>query len=243
MRSHLPLAHRLAWHYAGHGEPLEDLVQVASLGLVKAARRYDPDRGHAFSTYAHSMITGELKRHLRDRCWAVHVPRHAKERALEVNRMIKAGLERQGGEPSPVQLAERLNLSENEVLDALEARSARFTGSLDAPALPDSGSECPTVSDTLGSPDRGYDQVEARLTWRAALQGLSTLDRRILYLRCLEDRSQRDIAACVGVSQPQVSRVLLRIARLITGTPDPGARNRQARSPSAESTMPSALAA
>ena len=124
VRQYLPLARRLAWRYAGRGEPFEDLVQVASLGLLNAARRYDESRRIAFAAYAVPMITGELKRHFRDHCWALYVPRAMKDRALRVKRAIELELENRGAEPTQTQLAERLSLPERDIVDALQAWSA-----------------------------------------------------------------------------------------------------------------------
>jgi RNA polymerase sigma-B factor len=208
---YLPLARKLAWRYVGRGEPIDDLVQVASLGLVNAARRYDERRGIDFRSYAWPMIDGELKRHFRDHTWVLHVPRGAKTRSLNVRHAVKHELEETGLEPSTDRLAQRLQLSAAEVVEAFQTWSARRPGSLDAPALPQAEAEPPALSDVIGSVDQGFELVEARLMRRAAMRRLGPRERRILYLRYVLDRSQRDIADKMGLSQAQISRALRRI--------------------------------
>jgi RNA polymerase sigma-B factor len=202
---YLPLARRLAGRYSGRGEPLEDLVQVASVGLVNAARRYDSTRGIAFAAYAIPTITGELKRHFRDHCWSVHVPRGAKDRAVAVRRAIEDGLERTGATPTATHLAQRLKLPEREVVDAIEAWAGLFPASLDAPAR---GSDPEPLGELIGGAEGGYDLVDMRLTLVQAVRRLSVTERRIFCMRYLEDRTQADIAARVGLSQMQVCRSL-----------------------------------
>jgi RNA polymerase sigma-B factor len=203
----LPLARRLAYRYRHYRiEPLDDLVQVASLGLVKAARRYDESRGVSFGTYATSSIEGELKNHLRDHTWAVHVPRGPKERALQVNRAVSA-CEQKGVAPSTRQLAETLGMTEQEVLDARQAWQGWEAGPLDGAAGEDD-SEPPLLSETLGCPDERYDLVEKRCTLEAAWRTLPVRERRILHMKYFEDQTQAEIATKIGMSQMHVSRSL-----------------------------------
>jgi RNA polymerase sigma-B factor len=203
----LPLARRLAGHYRRYRiEPLDDLVQVASLGLVKAARRYDERRGVSFGAYATSSIEGELKNHLRDHTWALHVPRGAKERALQVNRAVSL-CEQKGVAPSTRQLAESLGMTEQDVLDAREAWHGWQTGPLDGSTSEDH-SEPQPVSETLGFHDERYELVEKRYTLEAAWRTLPVRERRILHMKYFEDQTQAEIAAKIGVSQMHVSRTL-----------------------------------
>lgn len=206
----MPLAQRLARRYYGGGEPLDDLVQVACLGLVKAVERYDDRRGVAFSSYAIPTITGELKRHFRDNAWAVHVPRGIRERAIEVHTASRKAVERSGRPPAARELAQRLRLDEREVLSALEAYTAFDASSLDAPAFRgEDGSEQPR-SETIGTIDAGYERAEERLTIRSAVRRLPVQERRVLHMRFAEERTQSEIAREIGVSQMQVSRIIRR---------------------------------
>jgi RNA polymerase sigma-B factor len=205
----LPLARKLARRYAGTSEPHEDLVQVASLGLVKAVERFDPDRGFAFSSFAVPTIVGELKRHFRDTAWALHVDRSAQDRArriIEAQLAISAGT---GRPPSVPELAEYLELSEEEVLDGLQTAEAYDALSLDAPIGSD-GDEPSTRFEAIGEDDERLELVDEHATIFAAAKNLPERDRRILYLRFGEDLTQSEIAVRVGLSQMQVSRLLRR---------------------------------
>jgi RNA polymerase sigma-B factor len=204
----LPLARRLAQRYQGSGEPLDDLVQVASLGLVKAIDRFDQARGVSFTTYAVPTIAGELKRHFRDNSWAVHVPRGMRDRALRVHAVIREVKERTGERPASGEVADRLSLSRQEVDDALGALGAYDALSLDGPARNGSDQEQPSRVDTVGVVDTDYELAEDRVTLDMALRRIPTRDRRVLQMRFVEDRTQSDIAADIGVSQMQVSRIL-----------------------------------
>ena len=204
----LPLAHKLARRYAGR-EPVDDLVQVASVGLLKAIDRFDPDRGTAFSSFAVPTILGELKRYFRDCGWFVHVPRGTQELALTVARARQELVSRTGRDPSIAELAGRLELRVEEVLDALEAAAGHHAGSLDAPAGHAPG-EPATLAETLGEDDERFEVVEAGLTIAAAARQLPEQERKVLALRFGSELSQKQIAARIGVSQMQVSRVLRR---------------------------------
>lgn len=202
----LPFARKLAGRYAGSGEPYDDLVQVASLGLVKAVERFDPDRGYAFSSFAVPTIMGELKRYFRDTGWALHVDRSAQERSRRINDGRQRLQARLGRSPTVAELAERLHCSEEEVLEGLQVADAYETVSLDAPRAAADDPE--RRLDTLGDEDARLDRIEAEATVFAAARHLPERDRRILYLRFGEDLTQTEIAERVGISQMQVSRLL-----------------------------------
>jgi RNA polymerase sigma-B factor len=204
----LPLARKLARRYAGSGEPYDDLVQVASLGLVKAVERFDPTRGFAFTSFAVPTIVGELKRYFRDTAWALHVGRSAQERARKIADARREVAARQGRSPTVGELAEYLEMSEEEVLDGLQVGDAFDTVSLDAPRP--GGEAADTRLDALGGEDARLHRVDEEATVFAAAQALPERERRILYLRFSEDLTQAEIAARVGVSQMQVSRLLRR---------------------------------
>jgi RNA polymerase sigma-B factor len=205
----LPLARNLARRYAGAREPFDDLLQVASLGLVKAIDRFDTGRGAAFSSFAVPTILGELKRYFRDLGWSVHVPRGAQERALKVQEAQERLTTRTGRPPSVADLAEYLELSLEDVLDALEAAAAHHSASLDAPRE-DGEEESGTLVDAFGQDDPQYELVDDIVTISAAAQQLSARERRVLRLRFVKDLTQTQIAADIGVSQMQVSRILRR---------------------------------
>lgn len=202
---YLPRAHYVARRFRSRTEPLDDLEQVASVGLVKALHRYDPEQGAAFWTYALPTITGELKRHFRDHCWTVHVPRAVQERVMHVQRTLARLGADLGRSPSVAELAEALSLGTEEVLEALEAGSAFDPRSLDAPAP---GEDDGSFADLLGAYDGALDAAEERALLGPALRELSARERVVLHLRFSEDLSQSEIARRVGISQMQVSRVL-----------------------------------
>ena len=212
----LPLAQHLARRYGGGREPLDDLVQVASMGLVKAVDRFDPDRGVAFSSFAVPTILGELRRHLRDTGWAVRVPRSVQERVLDVTAAIDRLSSVLGRSPSSSDVADELGITTEEVLEAREAGVALEALSLDAPRrTSDKESEGETRSDALGADDERLELVELGATIAPTLEQLSARDREILHLRFVEDMTQSEIASRIGVSQMHVSRLLRRaLARL-----------------------------
>lgn len=219
----LPLARNLARRYAGAREPFDDLLQVASLGLVKAIDRFDPDRGAAFSSFAVPTILGELKRYFRDLGWSVHVPRGAQEQALKVQEAQERLTTRTGRPPSVSELAEYLELSMEDVLDALETAAAHHSASLDAPRE-DGEEESGTLVDVFGREDPHYELVEDTVTISSAARQLSARERRVLSLRFVKDMTQTQIATEIGVSQMQVSRILRRALsnlRELTGQPEP----------------------
>jgi RNA polymerase sigma-B factor len=214
VQRYLPLARKLSRRYGGAREPFEDLLQVASLGLVKAVDRFDTSRGTAFSSFAVPTIMGEIKRYFRDQGWAVHVPRGAQERAVKVEDAQNRLSARTGHAPTVSELAEYLEFSLEEVLDALETSRAHHAASLDAPS-DDGDAESGTVVDTIGAHDPRLNGIETRLTVGAAAEQLSDRERRVLALRFVHDLTQTEIAEQIGVSQMQISRILRRsIARL-----------------------------
>jgi RNA polymerase sigma-B factor len=205
----IPLARRLAMRYRHAEEPLEDLVQVACLGLVKAVDRYDPDRTCRFSSYAIPTILGELKRHFRDKGWAVHVPRELQERALAVGRETERLGRTLGRSPTVQELAQALNWDEEQVLEATEVLHSYHASSLDAPVSRD-GEESGALVESLGSVDERFSLADSRQAVSQAWQSLPELERRVLVLRFFNDLPQRRIAELVGYSQMHVSRLLRR---------------------------------
>lgn len=220
----LPLARKLASRYAGAHESFDDLLQVASLGLVKAIDRFDVTRGTAFSSFAVPTIMGELKRYFRDLGWPVHVPRGAQERALKVEKAQQLLTAETGQAPSVDALAQYLELSVEQVLDALEVSDAHHSTSLDAPREDIEG-ELGTLADAIGEDDERYEQVDASITISGVARELSPRERRVLHLRFVDDLTQTQIADCIGVSQMQVSRILRRslaeLRRLATDDVEP----------------------
>jgi RNA polymerase sigma-B factor len=210
----LPLARKLARRYAGAREPFEDLLQVASLGLVKAVDRFDAERGTAFSSFAVPTILGELKRYFRDLGWSVHVPRGAQELALKVEEGQQQLTTRTGRPPSVPELAEYLEMSIEDVLDALETAGAHHSTSLDAPRE-DADGELGSLVDAFGQVDERFELVDASVTIAASAHELTARERHVLALRFVQDLTQTQIADEIGVSQMQVSRILRRaLARL-----------------------------
>jgi RNA polymerase sigma-B factor len=205
----LPLARNLARRYAGAREPFDDLVQVASLGLVKAIDRFDIDRGAAFSSFAVPTILGELKRYFRDLGWSVHVPRGAQEQALKVQEAQERLTTKTGRPPEVNELAEYLELSIEDVLDALETAAAHHSASLDAPRE-DGEDDSGTLVDVFGEEDARYELVDETVTISLAARELSARERKVLALRFIHDMTQTQIASEIGVSQMQVSRILRR---------------------------------
>ena len=205
----LPLARQLARRYARSSVPREELIQVASLALVKAIDRFDPGHGSAFEAFALPTIVGELRRYFRDATWSVHVTRAAQERALAIDDASDRLINRLGRSPTVQEIAGYLELSEEEVLDGLLAAQAYTTTSLDAP--PPTGSDgdgATPLADEIGAEDEGYELVEAKVVLADAVDGLSPDEREILRLRFAEQLTQTEIAARLGVSQMQVSRLL-----------------------------------
>jgi RNA polymerase sigma factor, sigma-70 family/RNA polymerase sigma-70 factor, sigma-B/F/G subfamily len=204
----IPLARRLAARYAGGAEPFDDLVQVASVGLVKAIDRFDPERGTAFSTFAVPTILGELKRHFRDRGWSVHVPRDIQERILKVERAMAELPAKLGHSPTIQEIGQRIEASDEEVLEAMHAAQGHHAVSLDATSTIGDGDEPGPLRDRIGEEDLSFDTVEYGEAIRPVLKEISERDRMVLHLRFVEDMTQSEIAERVGVSQMHVSRIL-----------------------------------
>jgi RNA polymerase sigma-B factor len=203
-----PLARKLARRYVGR-EPFDDLMQVASLALLKAIDRFEPDRGTAFSSLAVPTILGELKRHFRDVGWFAHVPRGMKELAMKVHDGQRQLSVTSGRSPTAHDLATYLELPLEDVLDGLYAAEAHHMTSFDVP-VDDGREEGATLLDTFGSEDERFEHVEDAMSIAVSLRGLTVLERRVLAMYFLEEFTQVQIAERIGVSQMQVSRILRR---------------------------------
>jgi RNA polymerase sigma-B factor len=208
VRRFLPLARKLARRYRRRDEPIDDLVQVASVALVKALKRFDPGRGVPFTSFAVPTIVGELKRHLRDTRWAAYVPQRMRERVLEVGHVTESLRRTLGRSPTISELSRESGLDAGEIADALRAATAFDAVSLDTgPATSESGSGA-AIAETIGSEEERYDLVEYAVTIGPALRALPQRQRTILRLRFCEDLTQSEIAARMGMSQMHVSRLL-----------------------------------
>jgi RNA polymerase sigma-B factor len=209
IEAHLGLAEYLARRFANRGEPLDDLVQVASMGLVKAVDRFEPERGLEFSTYATHTIVGELKRHFRDKGWAVRVPRRMQELHLRLSGLVSGLSQDLGRAPTVAEIAQAAGVSEEEVLEALEAGNAYRFASIDAPA-PGNTDDGGTLAATLGSEDESMVDVEHRVALSPLIAKLPERQQRILHYRFVEGLTQSEIAGRLGISQMHVSRLLAR---------------------------------
>ncbi|MFC4493648.1 RNA polymerase sigma factor SigF [Streptomyces ovatisporus] len=207
VRMHLPLVEHLARRFRNRGEPLDDLTQVATIGLIKSVDRFDPERGVEFSTYATPTVVGEIKRHFRDKGWAVRVPRRLQELRLSLTSATAELSQLHGRAPTVHELAQRLSISEEEVLEGLESANAYSTLSLD---VPDTDDESPAVADTLGAEDDALEGVEYRESLKPLLEELPPREKKILLLRFFGNMTQSQIAQEVGISQMHVSRLLAR---------------------------------
>jgi RNA polymerase sigma-B factor len=208
IEAHLGLAEYLARRFNNRGEPLDDLVQVASTGLIKAVDRFEPERGLEFSTYATHTVVGELKRHFRDKGWAIRVPRRMQELHLRLSTLVSSLNQDLGRSPTIPELAAEAQVSEEEVLEAMEAGQAyRFT-SLDAPAPgEDAGG---SLGSSIGTEDEGMVDVEHRVALSPLIAKLPVRQQKILHLRFFEGLTQSEIASQLGISQMHVSRLLAR---------------------------------
>ncbi len=213
---HLPLVEYLARRFRNRGEWLDDLTQVATIGLIKSIDRFDLERGVEFSTYATPTIVGEIKRHFRDKGWAVRVPRRLQELKLALTKAIGDLAQRQGRAPTVAEIAAHLQMTEEEVLEGLESANAYSTVSLDAP---DSGDDdAPAVAESLGMLDDALEGVEYRESLKPLLEQLPSREKRILLLRFFGNMTQSQIASELGISQMHVSRLLARtLAQLRDG--------------------------
>jgi RNA polymerase sigma-B factor len=212
----LPLARQLARRYQRGSEPLDDLLQVASMGLIKAIDRFDTDRDIAFSSYAVPTILGEIKRHFRDRTWAVRVPRDLQELTLKVDRVVGELADELRRQPSVAEIAEAVGVPEEDVLEALQAGGAYRAVSIEAPRGTSGGEEeAATVGESIGIDEHGFHRAEQRATLARLLATVTPREREVLRMRFEEDMTQAEIGAVIGVSQMQVSRVIRQaLARL-----------------------------
>ncbi|GHF53774.1 RNA polymerase sigma factor [Streptomyces griseosporeus] len=202
----LPMAERIAVRFRGRGESLEDLYQVAALGLVKAVDHYDPARGRAFEAYAVPTITGEIKRHFRDHMWTLHVPRRVQDLRNRVRRAAKEVAQTTPGRaPTVAEIAEQAQLTEEEVRTGMEALECFSALSLEA-EMP--GTDGYALGDALGGPDPAYDTVVDRVAVKPCIEALPERERTILYLRFFKGMTQSCIAEQLGISQMHVSRLL-----------------------------------
>jgi len=205
---HLPLVEHLARRFRNRGEPFDDLVQVATIGLIKSVDRFDPERGVEFSTYATPTIVGEIKRHFRDRGWAIRVPRRLQELKLTLSTAASELSQHNGRAPTVNELAEHLKISVDEVLEGLESANAYSAVSLDAPEGGDEDAQ--SVADTLGTEDESLEGVEYRESLKPLLEQLPPREKKIILLRFFGNMTQSQIAQEVGISQMHVSRLLAR---------------------------------
>ncbi|WP_246097626.1 SigB/SigF/SigG family RNA polymerase sigma factor [Streptomyces botrytidirepellens] len=211
----LPMAHRLAGRYRNRGENLDDLKQVAAMGLVKAVERYDPQRGDAFESFAVPTIVGELRRYFRDCSWDVHVPRRVQELRNKVRATLQelATTERADRSPTVAQIAEAAGMNEEDVLTGMEAMDSFRSLSLDAELT--GADDGYSLADTLGRPEARYETVIAREAVKPCLHRLPEREQHILYLRFFRDMTQADIGEELGISQMHVSRLISRSCRTI----------------------------
>ena len=223
----MPLARSLARRYDRSSEPFDDLLQVASLGLLKALDRFDPELGHSFPSFAVPTILGEMRRYFRDSGWSVHVPRGAQERALRVRDAQERLANERGRAPTVNQLAEYLEFDIEDVIDALQAIQAYEALSLDAPR-PGSDDDVTAYGDSMGREDERFELVELDATITAVLERIPPRERLILRMRFVDDLTQTEIAARVGISQMQVSRLLRRSLDQLRALTD-GGRDRSRR--------------
>jgi RNA polymerase sigma-B factor len=206
---YVPLARRMAGRYAGVSEPFDDLLQVASLGLVNAVDRFDASRGTPFAGFAKPTIHGELKRYFRDKVWTVRVPRSIHDRMGEVERATEKLTLELGRPPSVEELAEHVGIEAAEVLEVLEARHNRKPLSLDAPPIGEDPEEA-SGAEWVGRPDGNFDLVEDRIAMESVLPVLGDREREVLRLRFAEELPQTEIALRIGCSQMHISRLLRR---------------------------------
>jgi RNA polymerase sigma-B factor len=215
---HLPLVEHFARRFVNRGEPFDDLLQVGTIGLIKAVDRFDNERGVEFSTYATPTIVGEIKRHFRDRGWAIRVPRRLQELRLSITTASADLTQQLGRSPTVSDLATRIGVSEEEIIEGLESSNAYSTLSLDAP---DSSEDSAlSMIDVIGSDDESLEHVENRETIKPLLEALDPREKHILTLRFFRGMTQSQIAAEIGISQMHVSRLLARTLMRLRETLD-----------------------
>src|SRR5215471_7475547 len=206
IEAHRSLAMHLARRYANRGEPFDDLLQVAYLGMLKAVERFDPERNLEFSTYATVTVEGELKRHFRDKTWSVRVPRRPQELHLRLGNVFNELSQRLNRPPRVPEVAAELGVTDEEVLEAMEVGGAYRSSSLDA--RPSEGHDATTLERRIGAKDHGFDLAEDRVLLDRVLADLPERERLIVELRFFHDKTQTEIAQEVGISQMHVSRLL-----------------------------------
>ena len=210
----LPLARHLAHRYSGRGEPTDDLIQTATVGLIKAVDKFDPDRGVDFAGYAIPTIIGEIKRHFRDRTWSVRVPRRLQELRLAITEANGTLTHRLGRSPTIADIAAHLDRTEEDILEGLEGARAYHATSLSTPITTDGNTE---LGDTLGSEDHEYELAETRVALGPALATLDEREQKILTLRFYGNLTQSQIADQIGISQMHVSRLLTKALTKLRG--------------------------
>jgi RNA polymerase sigma-B factor len=210
VRLHLALVDHCARRFRNRGEPYEDLVQVGTIGLIKAVDRFDTDRGVEFSTYATPTIIGEIKRYFRDKGWAIRVPRRLQELRMQISSATAELTQSLGRSPLPREIAERIGCSVEEIIEGLESSNAYATLSLDATDGSDGEPGGQSMLDAIGVDDEALEQVEIRESVKPLLESLPPREKKILLLRFFKNMTQSQIAEEIGVSQMHVSRLLTR---------------------------------
>lgn len=205
--SHLPLVHRLCRRFRDCGEPMEDLVQVGSIGLLKAAKKYDPDRGASFITYAVPVIVGEIKNHLRDHGWAIKVPRKVQKQKLAVHRAVEKLGHALGRSPTITEIAQATELSQEEIFDTFEVGNYGRPLSLDAEYDGGGSKDISTLLDFLGTEDPQFDRLGDRMDLINTIVCLTRREKNIIYMKFYSGLSQTEIAKRLGISQMHVSRL------------------------------------
>lgn len=222
VRGFLPMAHAIARRFAHRGEPLDDLVQVATVGLINAIDRYRPERGADFFSFAIPTISGEVRRHFRDQGWSLRVPRRLKDLHVSINTAVSELSQRLGRAPRPSEIAEHLDVPVSEVLEGLEAAEVYRSSSLDEMLSSEQGSA--TLGDLVGAADAELDRVDYREVLRSALAELPSRERTILLLRFFGNMTQTQIAEKIGISQMHVSRLLAQTLDRLRNLLDPETR-------------------
>ncbi len=207
VRAHLDLSHSLARRFMNRGEPLDDLVQVASMGLLKAIDRFDPDRNVQFTTYAVPTIVGELKRYFRDRTSTIRLPRGLRERAHALNNAVQSFSQEHGRSPNVAEISQEMGISEEDVIEGLESVESSSVASLNSSSAEDSDL---SLLDIIGGEDKTLQTLDERLSLAGAMSDLNAREQNLLYLRFVEGLSQTEIANQLGISQMHVSRLLRR---------------------------------
>ncbi len=222
VRGFLPVAQHIARRFSGRGEPLEDLVQVATVGLIHAVDRFSPERGGDFFSFAVPTISGEVRRHFRDLGWSMRVPRRLKDLHVSINGAVSTLAQRLGRAPRPSEIAEHLGVPVTDVLEGLEASEAYRSSSLDEMLSSEQGSA--TVGELVGAADAELDRVDSRQALRPVLAELDERERTIVMLRFFGNMTQTQIAEHVGISQMHVSRLLAQTLDRLRGRMDPDTR-------------------